>query len=102
MNHEPDTCLEGGPMSTYSLGPGVHGYAIQVGDEIFIPVIIAVKEGSGKVGKWLDSLSDRCVIVNCTSARLRGMLQRRGWICEWREAKGQGDDKIDHWKKKKW
>lgn len=96
---EPMTVLSGSPMSEYSFAPDVTGYAIQVGDEIFIPVIHALKEGSGQVGKWLDTLSPRCVIVNCISTRLAGMLKRRGWKCEWRLDEEFGE-RVDHWKRR--
>lgn len=96
--HEPLTTMSGTRLELYSLGPGVIGYAIQVGDEIFIPMIEALKQGDGRVGKWLDTLSNRCVIVNCTSERLRGMLERRGWICDMRKVEEQ-KPKMGHWKR---
>ena len=71
------------------LAPGVRGYALPVGDKIFIPLIIADHEGSGKVGQFLDSLSPRCVIPNVTSPRLAGMLARRGWVPRF--------DEVDLW-----
>jgi len=100
--YEPPTCMLGAPCNPGSLellAPGVHGYAVPSEDEIFIPMIIAEKEGSGDVGRFLDVLSRRCVVVNVTSSRLEGMLVRRGWkkvmatdpdlggeIDEWRRA----------------
>ena len=62
------------------LAPGVRGYAVESGGKICIPLIMAVSEGSGDVGRFLDSLSPRCVVPNVTSPRLMGMLIRRGWV----------------------
>jgi hypothetical protein len=61
------------------LAPGVHGFTYRKGNEIYIPLIVADVEGSGDVGRFLDKLSSRCVIESVTSARLRGMLVRRGF-----------------------
>lgn len=58
---------------------GVLGLAYRDGDKIRIPLIIAEREGSGKVGEFLDRLTPRCVIVCVTSERLEGMLKRRGF-----------------------
>src|SRR6266436_4078767 len=81
--HEPDTCLSGSPMPEYPLGPAVVGYAIQVKAEIYIPLMHSLKRGNGDIGKFLDSLSKRCVIVNVCNEKLVGMLERRGWQCTW-------------------
>ena len=62
------------------LAPGVFGFAYAQGDEIWIPLVLAEKKGSGAVGRFLDSLSARCVIVDVTSKRLEEMLVRRGWV----------------------
>ena len=70
--------------SESDLAPGVIGYAIEYEGEIWIPVIAAVREGSGDVGRFIDSLSPRCVIPHVFSSRLMGMLARRGWIPEFR------------------
>lgn len=61
------------------IAPGVRGYAVLWRGKIYIPAIIAEKEGSGDVGRFLDSLSPRCVIPTVTSRRLMGMLIRRGF-----------------------
>jgi hypothetical protein len=80
--YEPP-CVEEG--STLDLGqeeflaPGVLGYAIDKGTYISIPLIYAKKQGSGDVGRFLDTLSPRCRIPNVTSPRLMGMLIRRGF-----------------------
>jgi hypothetical protein len=67
------------PGQEGTLAPGVRGYAILSNGLIYIPLIIAEKEGSGDVGRFLDSLSPRCVIPNVISSPLSGMLRRRGW-----------------------
>lgn len=61
------------------LAPGVQGFAFGTRKYIYIPLLMAVKEGSGDVGRFLDSLSPRCRIVDVKSDRLKGMLVRRGW-----------------------
>lgn len=98
-NYEPPTVEEGSPLipgQESELAPGVVGYAIEQDGRILIPLIIAHEEGSGAVGKFLDSLSERCVITCVTSSRLRGMLTRRDWMvvsesCEFGE--------VDIWKR---
>ena len=62
------------------LAPGVSGFAYEVNGEIWIPLILAEKKGAGDVGRFLDRLSARCVIVDVTSKRLEAMLVRRGWV----------------------
>jgi hypothetical protein len=62
------------------LAPGVKGFAYQQGDEVWITLIVADKKGAGDVGRFLDRLSPRCVIVDVTSKRLEAMLVRRGWV----------------------
>ena len=82
-NYEPPCTVEGSsliPGQEGELFPGVKGYAIEKEGLIYIPLIIADREGSGQVGKFLDSLSPRCRVVSLTSPRLMGMLVRRGWI----------------------
>lgn len=78
------TCVSGSPMAMVldTLAPGVVGYAIEEQDgTVYIPLINATQEGSGAVGRFLDTLpKDReFVIPNVVSARLDGMLRRRGW-----------------------
>jgi hypothetical protein len=99
LGHEPDTCLAGSPMSEYTLGPGVVGYAIQVGEEIYIPMMDSLKRGNGDVGRFLDSLSRRCVVVNVCNAKLAAMLKRRGWQCKWKAAEECDGKMIDHWRR---
>ncbi|MGC2234243.1 MAG: hypothetical protein WBA09_22270 [Candidatus Acidiferrum sp.] len=76
-----------GPWDFWTCGDrplalGVLGVAYEAGGLIYIPLIMAAREGSGDVGRFLDRLSARCRIISVTSARLAGMLMRRGWICE--------------------
>lgn len=81
-NYEPPLTEIGSPCIPGQEGfiaTGVRGYAVEHEGKIFIPLIIAEKEGSGDVGSFLDSLSQRCVIPNVTSDRLLDMLQRRGF-----------------------
>lgn len=92
---EPPLSKEGStidPLNEPILASGVRGYAIQHGGEFWIPLISAEREGNGDVGKLLDRMTRRCVIVNVTSPRLAGMLKRRGW-------KQTFDDGCDFWRK---
>ena len=71
------------------LAPGVLGFAYEQDGEILIPLIIAEKKGYGDVGRFLDSLSSRCVITDVINKRLEAMLERRGFKrelggCNWR------------------
>jgi hypothetical protein len=66
-------------ISAMPLAKGVLGCAYANSDEIWIPLIVAEKKGSGDVGRFLDSLSARCVVVDVVSPRLKEMLVRRGW-----------------------
>jgi hypothetical protein len=64
------------------LGEGVRGSAFDLGEQgVYLPLIIAEREGNGDVGRWLDDLPrDRRVVVpNAMNARLVGMLLRRGF-----------------------
>lgn len=61
------------------LAPGVRGIAMELDGRIFIPLIRAERPGSGDVGRFLSSLSPRCVITTIISAQLEAMLRRRGW-----------------------
>jgi hypothetical protein len=83
-------------MSEYSLGPGVRGYAIQVGMEIYIPMLDSLEHGIGDVGRFLNSLSSRCVIVSVCNGKLAGMLKRRGWKREWKTVDGHS---VDEWRR---
>lgn len=69
------------PGQEPELAPGVRGVLFDKPDEVIIPVVYAEDEGSGAVGKWLDSLpTDRTVTFSTVlSGRLTGMLKRRGF-----------------------
>jgi hypothetical protein len=63
------------------VAPGVRGVVEDDGQTITIMWIRATTEGSGDVGRWLDSLpADRKVrVIGVTSYRLAQMLHRRGY-----------------------
>lgn len=65
------------------LYPGVHGEVVvrEQGDLkiTFVNYIWALNEGSGQVGKYLDSLEGTVIFEAVLSKRLRGMLKRRGY-----------------------
>lgn len=63
------------------LAPGVIGYEEVRGGDLYVPLIAAVDEGRGDVGRYLDSLPrDRRVVVpNVLNDILAGMLKRRGF-----------------------
>lgn len=69
------------------VAPGVRAMVFDTPEGIYIPMIIADREGSGDVGRYLDSLPKdrRLVFPTVISARLRGMLERRGFreTTEW-------------------
>jgi len=63
------------------LAPGVRGYTVWSHGELYVPLVIAEREGSGDVGRYLDTLPlDRVVkFPSVLSERLAGMLLRRGF-----------------------
>jgi hypothetical protein len=63
------------------LAPGVRGVLFDTAEGIYIPFIVAEREGSGDVGRYLDSLprDRRVVFPTVISRRLAGMLARRGF-----------------------
>jgi hypothetical protein len=71
------------PMGVQELlAPGVVGYTWEMPDgSLNIPLITALRPGSGDVGRYLDGLPHgRHIRVPCViSARLQGMLERRGF-----------------------
>jgi hypothetical protein len=76
------------------LAPGVLGYTVDMPDgSLNIPLIQAEHEGSGEVGRWIDALpvNRRIVFPTVISARLQGMLERRGYHPEqeWVEEFGE-------------
>lgn len=70
------------PGQEPELGPGVRGVLFDQEDRIVIAVLYATEPGSGDVGRYLDALpKDRLIIFSCViSPRLRGMLERRGYV----------------------
>lgn len=67
------------------LAPGVLGIVIDYEGALWIPVIMAdpETEGAGHVGRYLDSLAHRHVVVpNVMNPKLEGMLNRRGFHVE--------------------
>lgn len=80
-------------MGLTRLAPGVLGYTVEQGGALYVPFIMAETEGSGDVGRYLDSLpTDRSVrFPNVTSDRLRGMLYRRGYAPVWEYAEEFGE-----------
>lgn len=76
-----------------TLAPGVIGYTVEHAGALYIPMIEAEHAGSGAVGRYLDSLPrDRTVKVpTVISARLAGMLERRGFqeVAEWAPEVGE-------------
>ena len=93
-NYEPPAHPE--PLNNqrlYELYPGVKGYAQSLDGEIHILMIWG--QGVGSVGKMLDELSPRCRVVNVLNPRMKGMLERRGWVQAWRQI-GEGEI-LDSW-----
>lgn len=76
------------------MADGVMGYTVAEGDTIYVPVIMAVCEGDGRVGKFLDGLPrDRTVKVpEVLSPRLRGMLERRGFLHSYEWIDGEEEE----------
>lgn len=69
-----DACL-----SLPEVYPGVHASIRVIQGTTFINEIWAKVEGSGQVGKFLDSLTGDVIVDSVLSTRLRGMLERRGY-----------------------
>ena len=77
------------PMPPPLVWPGVEAIITERKGWLWVIVVVSRNEGSGQVGKWIDSLADRSVIfLEVNSSRLAGMLQRRGyresriWVAE--------------------
>jgi len=79
-------------MGLEELAPGVMGYTVEM-KELWVPFISATEEGSGSVGRYLDSLPEDISIVIPTviSERLDGMLRRRGYVPELRYDRMSGE-----------
>lgn len=63
------------------LAPGVRGYTMEHRGALYIPLVIAERPGNGDVGRYLDGLPKNRTVKfpNVMSAKLCGMLQRRGF-----------------------
>lgn len=77
---------------------GVHGFAYEHNGLVYIPLIVAEKEGAGQVGEFLDRLSRRCCIIGVTSPRLEMMLRRRGF-CMRMESDPTFHEPLDVWQR---
>lgn len=82
------------------LAPGVFGYNADMGEKgLYVPWIQAEHEGSGDVGRYLDRLprDRRVVFPTILSARLAGMLARRGFVPgqEWADEVGEWVDLME-------
>lgn len=76
------------------LGPGVVGYQhVMLDGVVYFGAIEAEAEGSGDVGRWLDSLPNDTTyrVAYVINPRLEGMLRRRSWTTdmEWFDAVGE-------------
>lgn len=78
--YEPPTVSQPYEGNPYLLAEGVIGVAIESEGTIYIPYIEAIQRGNGDVGRFISSLSSRCVFTTVTSLRLEEMLKRRGWV----------------------
>jgi hypothetical protein len=67
------------PVNVYAMRGRNRGQRLLRKGEVIIPFLIAEKQGSGHVGRFLTRLSRNCVIVSVISKRLEGMLIRRGY-----------------------
>jgi hypothetical protein len=76
-------------LGLYELAPGVRGYVVEDDGVIYIPMVVSTEPGKGNVGSFLDALPKQRTIKfpNVISARLEGMLTRRGYVLteEWSE-----------------
>lgn len=63
------------------VAPGVRAIVFDTPAGIYIPIIIADRPGCGDVARYLDTLPlrRRVVFPTVISARLRAMLERRGF-----------------------
>ena len=97
IGYEPPLVRKDAPMRPGSeplLFPGVRGYAVEHEGRIHIPIVIAEREGAGDVGRFIDSLSPRCVFPCVISGRLEHMLVRRGWRRTFEKMQGEP---VDVW-----
>ncbi len=73
-----------GYMGLDELADGVFGYTVEDGDSVYIPILWSENPEQGNVSRYLDSLpTDRRVVFpSVISGRLRGALERRGFVVE--------------------
>lgn len=75
------------PGEEPEVATGVRAIVFDTPDGIYIPMIAADRPGNGDVARYLDALptNRRVVFPTVISARLRGMLERRGFVpnVEW-------------------
>lgn len=83
-------------LMLYELAPGVVGYTAEHDGITYVPMIEAMREGNGDVGRYLDSLPVGTRIPNVISDRLEGMLRRRKWLLTY---EFNIDERIDVWVK---
>ena len=65
------------------LAPGVQGITRRDPKGVLVIVLVVAElEGAGDVGRYLDSLplTEPVIVEACTSPRLAGMLERRGFV----------------------
>jgi len=81
------------------LASGVFGYTTETDGGLYVGWIAAEHEGSGDVGRYLDSLPHdrRVVFPTVLSSRLVGMLLRRGFTVgeEYAEELGEWVDLME-------
>ncbi len=83
------------------IAPGVVGYTMERPEALYIPFIQAVREGSGDVGRFLNSLpmTQTIRVPNVVSSRLEGMLKRRGFVLIW-EWSEVFEEQVAVWERK--
>lgn len=81
------------------LAPGVRGYTVEEGEDIYIPLIISKDKGKGNVGRYLDSLPrDKNIKVpNVMNPLLARMLFRRGYVVIIEEVEELGGESVSVW-----
>jgi len=71
------------------LAPGLRGYTVEIGNDIYIPVLMADQPGQGALTSYLDKLeaSGKTVkIPTVLSDHLAAYLKRRGYKPIWEES----------------
>lgn len=80
------------------IAPGVDGKVVDHGTHIEVVGVRAQVEGSGAVGRWLDSLPPHSEVwvPLVTSDRLAGMLDRRGYQRTTRPLSTSGERRMTY------